>query len=174
MAGFPKKERQAILDGYLAATDRNMFHPAEFIDWLADHPDNPAYPLFFGLDDEEAARAHRIQMARHWVSGLRITIRVEEPKAATRAKTVAVVPEVREYRVPAMLSPIASRKEGGGYIRVDPDDPDTMRELCLQAARDLDSWLERYGGTLELVGGKTARIREIAALLRKGSVVDAA
>jgi hypothetical protein len=36
MSGFPKKERQRIVDEYLQATGRNMFVPGEFVDWLKE------------------------------------------------------------------------------------------------------------------------------------------
>ena len=54
MAGFPKKERQRIIDEYLAASGRNMFVPREFVDWLRDYPDHEAYDWFYGMDDAEA------------------------------------------------------------------------------------------------------------------------
>ena len=37
MAYFSKKTKQRIIDDYLA-TGKNMYDPAEFIDWLKDHP----------------------------------------------------------------------------------------------------------------------------------------
>ena len=60
MAGFPKKERQAIIDSFLNATGRNQFVPTEFLEWLRDNPDNPAHEIFYGMDDAEAAHAYRI------------------------------------------------------------------------------------------------------------------
>ena len=47
MAKFTSADRQRIIDGYLSATGRNMFHPAEFIDWLEGQPDHEAHPWFF-------------------------------------------------------------------------------------------------------------------------------
>jgi len=38
MAGFPKKERQRIIDEYLAASGNNMFVPHEFVEWLVNNP----------------------------------------------------------------------------------------------------------------------------------------
>lgn len=161
MAGFPMKERQAIIDGYLAATGRNMFVPAEFIDWLSDQPDNPAYELFYGMDDAAAAREHRIQMARNMANGLRITAQVSQVPA--RASQVNV--SVREY--PALISPVAGRKSGGGYEPFDPGDGQQAAELRRQGAQALRSWLARYRGIAEQTGVEVEPIEEIAAALSR-------
>ena len=109
MAGFPKKERQRIIDDYLAASGRNMFHPAEFVDWLGGQPDHEAYEWFYGMEDQEAARQWRIQMARQMASGLRIVVQESDPED----QVVSI--SVREY--PTFISPVSLRKKGGGYER---------------------------------------------------------
>ena len=103
---FKSKDRQRIIDGYLAESGRNMFVPAEFIDWLADQPEHEAYDLFYGMSDANAARQHRIALARRMASGLRIVAKQEE----SRSNVVAVT--TREY--PAYVSPVAGRRVGGG------------------------------------------------------------
>ena len=113
MAGFPKKERQRIIDDYLAASGRNMFNPVEFVDWLGGQPDHEAYSLFYGMDDVEAARQWRIQLARQMASGLRIVVQESAPEDQVVSITV------REY--PAFISPVSLRKKGGGYERFDPN-----------------------------------------------------
>ncbi|PWE26724.1 hypothetical protein C4N9_20920 [Pararhodobacter marinus] len=150
---FKWKERQAIIDGYLAETGRNQFHPAEFIDWLGGKPDHEAYPWFFGTDDATAAREHRISLARRMASGLRLTVKVEETKY-----TVASV-AVREF--PAYVSPVAGRKAGGGYEPFDPKDKAAMAELRRQGVVALQSWLRRYAGAFADVD--LSAIEEIAA-----------
>ena len=82
MAGFPKKERQRIIDEYLAASGRNMFIPREFVDWLRDYPDHEAYDWFYGMDDAEAAQQHRIQLARQMASGLRIVVQDSDSRGS--------------------------------------------------------------------------------------------
>lgn len=168
MAGFPMKERQAIIDGYLAATGRNMFVPAEFVDWLADQPHNPAYPLFYGMDDATAAREHRISLARNMAAGLRITARVQE--ASPKGKPVTV--SIREF--PAMVSPVEGRKSGGGYVNFDPDDAALAAELRRQGAQALRAWLARYRGIAEAGGLDVCAIEEIAGRLDGTGVVVAA
>ena len=140
MAQFTKARRQAIVDEYLRESGRNMFVPAEFIDWLSGQPQHEAYEWFFSKTDAEAAREHRIWMARKMASGLRITAEVSTSPA--RGSTVNVA--VREF--PAYLSPVDLRHGGGGYQRFDPQDAAAMAELRRQGQTALRSWLARYGG----------------------------
>lgn len=135
---FTSKDRQKIIDNYLAQSGRNMFVPGEFIDWLAGEPEHEAYEWFFGMDDATAAREHRIAMARRMASGLRITAEIKQ------AKTSVVQIAVLEY--PAFVSPVASRKSGGGYEPFDPKDKAAMAELRRQGQVALQSWLNRFAG----------------------------
>lgn len=166
MAAWNARERQRVVDEYLNASGRNQFVPREFLAWLRERPDHPVHPVFFGMDDLEAAQAWREGRVRHWISGLRIAVRVAD---AGRSPVAGVV--VRE--LPAMVSPAAGRSSGGGYAPVDPSDPVMVAELRRQAAGALDSWLGRYAGVAELAGVDTTRIREIAAHLAGGVAVAA-
>jgi hypothetical protein len=152
---FKAKDRQRIIDGYLASSGRNMFVPSEFIDWLSDKPDHEAYDLFYGMDDAKAARQHRIALARRMASGLRIVARQENKKANVVAVTT------REY--PAYVSPVAGRKSGGGYEPVDPQDDAQIAELRRQGASALRGWLARYRGVFEAAGIDLSALEEIAA-----------
>jgi hypothetical protein len=160
MSKFAKKDRQRIIDGYLAATGRNMFVAPEFIDWLQGQPENEAYPLFFGVDDAEAARQHRIDLARRMASGLRIVATVNAPEAASVVQITT-----REY--PAYVSPMSGRRNGGGYAPFDPEDGDAMAELQSQGAQALRSWLARYRGAAEAAGVDVTPIEEIVAQLSR-------
>ena len=164
---FTKKDRQRIIDCYLAASGANMFVPSEFIDWLGDKPDHEAYDLFYGIDDAAAAREHRILLARQMANGLRITAQVST--APQRASVVQVA--VREF--PALVSPISGRKEGGGYLAFDPNDAAHAAELRRQAATALRGWLARYRGVVEMGGLDVSPIEEIAAQI-EGRVAGAA
>lgn len=135
---FTGRDRQKIIDNYLAQSGRNLFIPGEFIDWLAGEPEHEAYEWFFGMDDATAAREHRIAMARRMASGLRITAEIKQ------AKSSVVQIAVREY--PAFVSPVASRKSGGGYEPFDPKDKAAMAELRRQGQVALQSWFNRYAG----------------------------
>lgn len=133
---FGRKDRQRIIDGYLSETGRNLFVASEFIDWLEGQPEHEAYDWFFGSGDAEAARQHRIDLARRMASGLRITVSAE----TVERKAVKVVE--REY--PAYLSPVDGRHQGGGYERFNPDNPEAMQELRRQGRTALAAWLRRY------------------------------
>lgn len=143
MATFGKSERQRVIDGYLAATGRNMFNAAEFIDWLAGQPDHDAYSWFYGKDDATAARDWRIQMARQMANGLRIVANVST--MPQKGNVVSVT--VREF--PAFVSPMSGRKVGGGYTPFDPKDAAAMAELRRQGATAMRAWLARYRGAFE-------------------------
>jgi len=97
MASFWKR-RQAIIDGYLSETGRNLFVASEFIDWLEGQPEHEAYPWFFGMDDATAARQHRIALARRMASGLRVVASVETQEAP--------VVQITEREYPAYVSPV--------------------------------------------------------------------
>src|SRR6056297_1230637 len=162
MSGFPKKERQRIIDDYLSVTGRNMFVAGEFIDWLGDQPEHEAYPWFYGIDDADAAREYRIALARRMASGLRIVAPVST--APDEAQVVQF--STREY--PAYVSPVAGRKSGGGYTRFDPDDPEAVAELMRQGATSLKSWLERYRGVAGASGLDVSAVEEIAVAMGDG------
>ena len=150
-----KADRQAIIDDYLADTGSNYFVPAAFIDWLETKPDHAAYPLFFGMTDAEAARAHRIEMARKMASGLRIVAPAVEELPQARGK-------IMSHEFPAYYSPTDARKDGGGYVRFDPADEAAMEELRRQGASALRGWLSRYRGAFERAGISLAGVEDIA------------
>lgn len=138
---FTRKDRQRIIDDYLAQTGRNLFVASEFVDWLETQPDHEAHPWFFGEDDAVMARRARIDMARRMASGLRISATVE----VTKGRVVSVT----EREFPAYLSPIKGRSDGGGYERFDPHSPESMAELRRQGAAAMSQWLRRYRGAFE-------------------------
>ena len=161
MSGFTKMKatRQKIIDGYLSNTGRNMFVPSEFIDWLSGQPENEAYDWFFGMDDTEAAREHRIHLARQMASGLRIVSPVSE--APAKASVFSI--KTREF--PAYISPVSSRKDGGGYQSFDPRDRQDLAELQRQAASALRGWLSRYRGAAESAGADLSVVEDLVTLL---------
>ena len=156
MGYFAKKDRQRIVDGYLQATGRNMFVPGEFVDWLEDQPQHEAYEWFYGINDTEAARQYRIDLARRMASGLRIVVSDMDEQTSTIV--------VREY--PAYVSPVATRKLGGGYAPFDPRSEIDQAELRRQAAVSLSSWLNRFRGCAENVGLDMEPLEKVAVALR--------
>jgi len=158
MANFSKKTKQRIIDGYLQVTGANMFIPVDFVEWLSGQPDHEAYSAFYGMDDIDAARSYRIDMARRLASGLRIVVRGE----AVEASVISI--RVAEY--PAYISPVANRRDGGGYEPFDPSNVDSQAELRRQAGVSLASWLERYRGCAEHIGLDMVSLEGIVHVLR--------
>lgn len=150
---FTRKDRQRIIDGYLSQTGRNLFVASEFVDWLQGEPEHEAHEWFFGMGDAEAARQHRISMARQMASGLRIKTEVEV--------TEAQVVRVKEREFPAYLSPVDGRKHGGGYERFNPESAEAVAELRRQGRTALASWLNRYRGAFSELD--LSMLEEIAA-----------
>jgi hypothetical protein len=112
------------------------------------------------MQDETAAREYRIALARRMASGLRIVAEV-----STSPDSAQVVQfSTREY--PAYVSPVAGRKDGGGYSPFNPDDPALMAELQCQGAQALMSWLTRYRGAAQAAGVDVSAIEEIATALQ--------
>ena len=166
MAYFSKKTKQRIMDDYLNATGRNTYDPKEFVMWLKDQPDHEAHRAFWGTSDEEAAMQWRIDLARRFASGLRIV-----------AKTEVIESEVRRIKVteyPAYISPVTTRRQGGGYEPFDPESEESQAELRRQAGVQLAAWLNRYRGAAEQIGLDMTPLEKMAMILRDEKEEDAA
>ena len=159
MSNFAKKTKQRIIDEYLQITGLNIYKPDEFVDWLATQPEHELYDAFYGMDDSVAARNWRIDKARQMASGLRIVVKQEDVK-----KSDVISIKVTEY--PAYISPVATRKSGGGYEPFDPDDEDAQYELRKQAGVTLAAWLNRYRGSAENIGLDLTSVEYIVRVLR--------
>jgi len=57
-----------------------------------------------------------------------------------------------------VMSPIAGRSKGGGYILVDVDSKEHMADLCEEAASALRSWAKRYDAALAHAGAASSAI----------------
>lgn len=168
MAKFNKKTKQKIIDDYLNATGRNSFVPEEFVTWLADKPDHVAYKAFHGQDEHLLWQA-KLQLARQFVSGLRIVVR--EEVVTNSSRSIDVVERTVEY--PAMISPTQSRKQGGGYVSFDPQSPQAQAELRKQAGIALAGWLDRFRGCAEHAGVDLSHIEDTIRVLRDDAAVAA-
>ena len=161
-----KEQRQAVMDEYMAETRANMVVPRDFIEWLRPQTDHPAHPHFFAKSDDDAAMEYRLALFRQFAAGLRIKVKVEYSEPVTQ--NVSVV--VREF--PAYISPVGSRKSGGGYVPMVPEYGPALDELLRQGAQSLQSWLRRYAGAFEKAGVDLTPITEIAGQIE--ARVDAA
>lgn len=175
MAKFDRTYRQKIVDEYLNASGQNVFVPSEFIDWLRDQPDHRVYPVFFGKSDEDAAAEYRINLARQFVSGLQVKIRMAATTIDESGREVKVTEgAVTAVRVPAFYSPLSERKGGGGYHAFDSEDPAALRELRRQASTDLRRFIHRHEGIAKLSGISLEAIKVIAAAFDALDVSEAA
>lgn len=161
MSKFTKERRQEIIREF-AIRHNGHFNPALFVQEVrASGAGHPAYE-WFEWDEDKAAQQHRLWQAREFANGLRVSFTVE-----TIGRKGAVT--VREVAMPFALSPVDQRKQGGGYVVSDPNDPAHMGELCRQAATDLQRWIRRYEAALLHSGGsliviaKQLRLLEAAA-----------
>jgi hypothetical protein len=151
-----RKDREAIIRAFTAAHG-GQFDPSVFVDEV--EAAGEAHPAFdwFEWDDDAAARQFRLEQARAFTRGIRVSFKVETIGGGTF--------RVRELMVPAMLSPLDGRPRGGGYIETESGNPDHLAEYCLQAARDLEAWLRRYSGAAVASGASLAPIEQLIARL---------
>jgi hypothetical protein len=162
MAGFSQARRQRIVDGYLAVSGRNTFKAHEFIDWLADKPEHEAYKAFYGIADSEAARAYRIELARRFVSGLRVVVTQHVTDAESRTITIS------KAEAPVYISPLDSRYQRGGYVAYDPSDADSVTAFRKEATHTLESWVKRYVSAL--TPSEAASARALIEALKESGV----
>mgnify|MGYP003136021467 FL=1 len=163
MSKFNKKTRQKMVDDYLNDTGRNTFKADEFITWLDTQPDHPLHASFHGRDDELLWHA-KLNLARQFVSGLRIVVKSEVVEAEVQSI------KVTEY--PAYISPVSTRKLGGGYEAFDPDSEKSQEELRRQAGVYLAGWLNRYRGCAEHIGVDLTPIEDIVRVLRDDKIKE--
>lgn len=167
MARFTRSLRQQIIREFC---DRHGgdFDAREFEKEVRET--GPSHPAFdwFQWDDAKAALEYRVEQARAFAQGLRISFKVEEIGRRGKLK-------IREIEAPLVLSPLDNRSNGGGYFLLDKDNPEHMAELCRQARADLILWLGRYSAALAYAGGSVDLIEnQIAALNLDAKAVLAA
>ena len=165
MSKLTRKRRQEIVDDYLAESGDNQYVPGRFVEWLSERPEHPAYG-WFEWDDATAASAHRVERARAFVRDLRVSFSVE---SVSRSGVVSV----SVLMMPAMISPISGRVDGGGYGPCRVDDEPSMDDYCEEAARALDAWCRRYEAAVVHRGGSVSAARKLIELLAPANEDDA-
>jgi hypothetical protein len=172
MAAFNRTFRQKVVDEYLNDTGSNYFEPRAFLDWLQGKPEHAVYPIFFGKSDEEAALQYRLIQARQFVSGLRVKITMTPAMASSTQHIAIKIKEPTPFRIPAFVSPVSGRRQGGGYYQTDVTDEDSAKELYRQAAQGLSAWLERYGDVARLAGADVKAIEAVLGSLTVAGTVE--
>jgi hypothetical protein len=157
MSKFSKHTRERVITDYLQRTGKNMYVPEEFVIWLQGQPNHEAYEAFHGRDDELLWQA-KLDLARDFVSGLRIN--VTEEVVDSGVTTI----KVTEY--PSYISPVSNRKNGGGYETFDPNSEESQAELRRQAGVQLAAWLNRFRGSAENIGLNMKPLEDMVRILR--------
>lgn len=154
---FSKEERQQIVEDF-ARRHNGQYDPALFLKEVKESgKDHPAYS-WFEWNSKKAANEYNLWQARAFAKDLRINFTVEEVR---RSGTVAI----KTTEMPMVLSPVNGRKDGGGYVLTNPDDPAHMAEHCRQAGAALRSWLKRYEAALIHAGTSPKLVEQIAQIL---------
>lgn len=157
MARFTKELRQQIVEDF-ARRNNGVYNPTLFLQEVrAKGPDHPAYD-WFEWDVEKAALAYQVEQARDFARDLRIRFEVEE---VGRKEAITV----RPVAMPLVISPVANRRDGGGYFLSNPDDPEHVAEHCRQAATALRAWADRYQSALAQAGVQSKAIESITKAL---------
>ena len=125
---FSKKDRQQVINAYLNKTGRNSYVPVEFVEWMQNQPNHPAYKLFIFEDDAKMALKQRIQIARQFASGCKITVQYRDiPSETIDYSKAVVVEETKVIKFPSYISPIDNRAQGGGHQKFDLNNPETVK-----------------------------------------------
>lgn len=153
-----KIDRQRIVKEF-ALRHNGVYNPSLFLEEV--RRTGETHPAFnwFEWDAGKAAFAYQVEQARSFARDLRVTFTVTEINGGKRAV------KVRETAMPLVISPMEGRRDGGGYLLVDPKDSDHMGEHCRQAAVALRAWLGRYTEAVRHVGMNTSELEALVTAL---------
>ena len=160
---YTKAARQRIIERYAREHDGTFDAPG-FVREVQGDLEHEARG-YFNWSDEACAFSHRTEQARKFAMGLKITFTVQDVETRRNMR-------VRTRTVPLLHSPIGGRKQGGGYQLTDANNPQHMAALCNEAATSLQTWLNRYGSSVEHAGGSKRRIERQIQKLRDASTVS--
>lgn len=139
-----KEMRQEIVREF-ALRNGGRFNPNLFLEEVRNKGiEHPAFD-YFEWDDKEAAAIYRLEQAREFVRDLKVSFSVQEVGQSGPIK-------VRTVEMPFTISPVETRRDGGGYLITDPTNPEHMAEYCRQAAVALNSWMVRYEAAVAHIG----------------------
>lgn len=157
MARFTKALRQQIVRKF-AASNNGVFSPEGFLAEVRRVGVKHEAYGWFEWNRDEAAQRYQLEQAREFARDLRVTFTVE-----IVGRNNAITVQHRD--APFVMSPLSTRRAGGGYVLTDPSQPSHMAELCLQAAADLEVWLRRYHSAILYAHGSPAAVeRQLSAL----------
>ncbi len=166
MSSFTKAKRQKIVEEFARRHNGN-YNPALFLEEVKTTGES--HPAFgwFEWDADKAASAYQLEQARDFARDLRVSFKIEEIVGPNQVR-------IREHPIPMVISPMEGRRHGGGYRLTDPDDPEHIAEHCLQAARTLQQWRDRYSAALAHAGIKVSDVNTVIARLERKASSKAA
>lgn len=165
MARFTKELRQHLVRDF-AERNGGWYDPAAFLTEIEQAGStHPAWE-WFEWDNGKAALEYRLDQARDFARGLVIRFEVEE---VHRGKL-----RISQRSVPLVFSPLAGRRDGGGYQITDPSSQAHMDELRRQAAQSLRWFISRYDAVLAHSGVSLSSFERAQALLEGGEHQEAA
>ena len=147
MTRFTREARQEIVEAF-ARANGGVFDAGAFLAEVSQVGKKHAAWDWFEWNDNKAAREHRLDQARDFARGLVVRFEIQ---VVDRGATKVV-----SQSVPLIMSPTDNRRQGGGYVMTDPDDPQHMAELCRQAAQGLRWFIERFEAAIRHAGGDVA------------------
>src|SRR3982751_2707840 len=113
MSPYTEELRQQIIEEFCSRHD-GRYDAAEFLDEVRRAgPKHPAYD-WFEFDVKKAALQYNLSQARQFAQGLKVTYEVKKVAAGGPIKLITSAPLV--------ISPLASRHQGGGYVLTDLTD----------------------------------------------------
>lgn len=143
-----RAERQRIVDEF-AERHGGVFDKREFLAEVREsNGSHPAWSWFEWRDDV-AAEAYRLQQAGDFVRDLVLVVEVVTPRSVTL-----------NLEAPAMLVPLADRREGGYR----PLAVVGVEELRREAVMALIAWRGRYQAALAQIGALDAADKLIAKI----------
>ena len=152
-----KRKRREIVEDF-ARQHNGQYDPALFLREVEETGErHPAYH-WFTFNKDEAAREYNLHEARQFIQGLHISFEVEE---VGRAGLMTI----KTMEMPMVISPAhqrGGRGGGGGYLLVDPDNPEHQIELCRAAGVALLNWLDRYQAAISYAGFDAKAVEQIA------------
>lgn len=154
---YTKARRQAIVKAF-ALRNNGVFNPKRFLEEVREQGSNhPAYG-WFEWNKDRAFDAYQLDQVRAFTQDLKVSFKVEE---VGRVGPVRITERV----MPLVMSPMAGRKDGGGYVLTNPNDPAHMAEHCRQAAIALRGWINRYDAALKHAGGSVEMVMSVVQTL---------
>ena len=160
-----KEIKKQALEDFSNETGNNIINADEFISWIKEKPEHPAYNVFFGKDDATLAHERRLQIFRENFGSIRVVYEVK------RVDTTLM--DIKMVEKPLQISPKSKRSHGGGYVNFDPEDEELMSEFRNEAAASLRSFVRRFEVAILDAGLDVESLKQMALRLEVNELQEA-